>query len=104
MDRTEWRARGRTWWVLRITIGIVCLVTCMFWGLCAFNVLSSRISTDPATDPHGYRLIFSTVLSVPAAAITAVTLPYVVPRRITAIATTILFLGTAMLFVALFTE
>ncbi|WP_280490961.1 hypothetical protein [Nocardia asiatica] len=83
------------------------LVAGLFWLWCVVIVLDSRLSTDPVEDPHGYKLIFGTVSSLPAAITTAITLPFAFPRErrahATQVATAILLLTTIGLFVALFT-
>lgn len=93
---------------LALVAGVLGVAAGAFWLLCAYFVLRSRLSDDPATDPHGYALIFSTVMSLPAAALAAVGLAFAVPRRVrgwvTAIATSVVVAGTVLLFVALFTS
>ncbi|MEV6660181.1 hypothetical protein [Nocardia fluminea] len=71
-------------------------------------MLHSRLSTDPLTDPHGYELLFGTVLALPTAAIVAVAAPFVVepgPSRIrlAKIVVTVLIALTALPVVALLT-
>ncbi|WP_280388076.1 hypothetical protein [Nocardia wallacei] len=88
-----------------VVAGAIGVAAGAIWVLCVLVVLDSRWSTDPAADPHGYRLIFATILSVPAAVVAAVGLPFVFPRRSRTLAawvvTVVLFLSTAVLFVAL---
>jgi len=65
----------------RIVTGVVSTATGALWLWCAIGVLKSRFATDPAVDPHGYVLIFGTVLAIPAGLACALTLPFALPRR-----------------------
>ncbi|WP_084505281.1 hypothetical protein [Nocardia harenae] len=60
---------------MRIVAGIIAAASGAFWLLCAFRVLQSRCTTDPAVNPHGYALIFGAVLALPAGLICALALP-----------------------------
>lgn len=66
---------------MRIFAGIVSVAAGGLWLKCAIGVFRSRFATDPAVDPHGYMLIFGTVLALPAGLICALTLPFAVTRR-----------------------
>ncbi|MEU8900657.1 hypothetical protein [Nocardia sp. NPDC048505] len=91
--------------IFRIVAGLVCAAAALLWLLCVAGVLSSRLSSDPADDPHGYRLIFGTMLSLPAALVTGLTLPVALPhRRITVVANAVLLLGTAAALAALVSD
>ncbi|MFC4128395.1 hypothetical protein [Nocardia rhizosphaerae] len=67
-----------------VLAGTVAAVAGLFWLYCVFLAARSWLASDPATDPHGYALLFATVLAFPSAGVVAVTLPFVVsagPRR-----------------------
>jgi hypothetical protein len=51
------------------------------WLWCALVVLSSRISTDPGSDPHGFGVIFGLVFGVPAGLVCWSMLPASLPPR-----------------------
>ncbi|MBF6340934.1 hypothetical protein IU450_34345 [Nocardia abscessus] len=69
--------------------------------------LSSRFSTDPGYDPHGYGLIFGTVLAIPAGLLTALASPFVFPAggrtRAFGIALSAFAITSALLLAALST-
>lgn len=48
---------------------------------CALMVLSSRISTDPASDPHGFGVMFGLVFGIPAGLVCWSVLPASLPPR-----------------------
>lgn len=52
-----------------------------FWALVVYGVLSSAFDTNPATDPHGYGIIFGVLISVPVSLFWALVLPFAAPRR-----------------------
>lgn len=66
--------------VVRILAGVVSVAAGGLWLICVIGVLRSRFATYTAFDPHGYALIFGTVLAVPTGLICALTLPFAVPR------------------------
>lgn len=73
---------GRAWRVAgRIVAGLVGVLAGAVFAWCAVAVLRSRFSADLQVDPHGYVLIFGTILSIPAGLITAVALPWAFARR-----------------------
>ncbi|WP_460698200.1 hypothetical protein [Nocardia thraciensis] len=88
--------------------GIGGTVSGLFWLLTVHMVLESRLSSDPAVDPHGYAMIFGTIMAVPMAAVTGLGLVAAVPRAHRApaagIVIPILVLTTFVLFVAVATE
>ena len=103
------RAQGTRW---RTPIAVsALLIACaagLFWLRCVYIVLHSRLSTDPLTDPHGYELLFGTVLALPAAAVVAATAPFVVApgpsrTRLAKIVVTLLIVLTALPVIALLT-
>ncbi|MGV0813709.1 hypothetical protein ABQF34_17240 [Mycolicibacterium boenickei] len=53
----------------------------LFWGLVVFVMLSSAFDTDPATDPHGYGIVFGVLISVPVSLFWALVLPFAAPKR-----------------------
>ncbi|WP_454198627.1 hypothetical protein [Nocardia sp. Marseille-Q1738] len=75
------RYRPRWHVVLRIVAGVISIATGALWLWCVFLVLSSRLSTDPANDPHGYGLIIGTMLAVPSGLVAALALPFAFPRE-----------------------
>ncbi|MFC9898126.1 hypothetical protein ACFVMC_30920 [Nocardia sp. NPDC127579] len=89
-----------------LVLGGIGAAATALWVRLAYIVLSSRFSEDHPIDPHGYGLIFGSLMSVPVSAVAIVTLAYTVPRRyrarVTLVGTMILFLGNATLFVAWF--
>lgn len=87
----------------RVIAGVTSAAIGVFWLLWAFVVVSSRFSTDPADDPHGFGLIFGTFL----ATVTGFIFPALVPfafrqqrRRVARIAGGAYLLITALLFTA----
>jgi hypothetical protein len=52
-----------------------------FWALIVYVMLSSAFDTNPATDPHGYGIVFGVITSVPLSLFCAVVLPFAAPRR-----------------------
>lgn len=66
--------------VIRVVGGIVGATALGVFGLAAYMVLSSRLSSDPLTDPHGYGLIIGMVLAIPFGLLAAGTLPLALPR------------------------
>lgn len=74
---------------------------------CIYLVLGFRLANDPAFDPHGYGLIAGTVLSVPAAVVAALAVPFAFPTghraRVARITTPALLVITAALWVAFLT-
>lgn len=66
---------------MRILAGVVSLAAGGLWLMCVIGVLRSRFATYTAFDPHGYALIFGTLLAVPAGLVCALTLPFAVPRE-----------------------
>ncbi len=51
-----------------------------FWVLIVYVMLSSAFDTNPATDPHGYGIVFGVLLSVPVSLFCALVLPFAAPR------------------------
>ncbi|MFI6868562.1 hypothetical protein [Nocardia sp. NPDC050406] len=94
--------------LLGVVAGVLGLLAGAFWLECLYLALRSRLSDDPASDPHGYALIFSTMLSVPSAVTTGFCIAFAVPPRIRgraiAVAATVLSVGTGLLFVSLFSS
>lgn len=94
-------------WVVRLMAGAVGAAAGLVWLRCIYVVLAFRLVTDPGFDPHGYGLVAGTVLSVPAALVTAVAVPFVVARhqraRVARITTPVLIAITALLWAAFIT-
>lgn len=61
-------ALGVDWFaiVVRAVSAVVGGVAGLVWLWCAFMVLVSRLSTDPASDPHGFGVMFGLVFGIPA--------------------------------------
>jgi hypothetical protein len=74
----------RTWLTItvRVVTGFISGAAGLLWAWCAFTVVSSRLSTDPAHDPHGYGLIFGSVLALASGLVAAVAVPYAFPARL----------------------
>ncbi|MFD3706102.1 hypothetical protein ACFWUP_23430 [Nocardia sp. NPDC058658] len=97
---TRWRTAGA------VSAFLVAGGAGLFWLRCMYIVLRSRLSTDPLTDPHGYELLASTVLALPAAIVLAIAVPFVVEpgarrARLAKIAATLLVVLTALPLTAL---
>lgn len=79
----------------------------LVWLRCLYLVLESRPAADPVVDPHGYGLIAGSVLSLPAALVTAVAVPLVFPVRhrvrVAWVTTPILLVGTVSVWAAFLT-
>ncbi|WP_280313046.1 hypothetical protein [Nocardia abscessus] len=67
---------------MRIVACVMGVCSGSLWLWCAFLMLSSRFSTDPGHDPHGYGLIIGTVLAIPAGLLAALTLPFAFPAEV----------------------
>jgi hypothetical protein len=93
--------------VARALAGAVGLSAGGLWLFLAYVVLGSRFASSLATDPHGYGLIFGTVLAVPVGLVSAVTLPFLFPRHrrglAFAVSAATCGVGTAVLVTALLT-
>ncbi|SHS67015.1 Uncharacterised protein [Mycobacteroides abscessus subsp. abscessus] len=71
------------YWVdiaIRVAGGLVGALGLGIFGLAAFAVLSSRFSSNPFADPHGYGLVFGMLLAVPFGLLAAGTLPLAFTR------------------------
>ncbi|WP_280421244.1 hypothetical protein [Nocardia carnea] len=103
--RTTRKALSR--WVVPVVAGGVGIAAGSVWLRCIYLVLAFRLVSDPAYDPHGYGLIGGFVFSVPAALVTAVAVPFAFPARhrvrVARITTPVLFVITALLWVAFLT-
>jgi len=97
---------GRSWAAVtvRVVAGVVTAAAGLLWGWCAVIVVSSRLSTDPAHDPHGYGLIFGSMLALVSELIAAIVVPFAFPSRrrarVMPIAMTTYFICSALLVVA----
>lgn len=65
--------------VVRIVGGLLGGAAALLYLLLAAMVLRSVLDTDPAVDPHGYGVVFGTVLSIPAGLVAIGLLPLVLP-------------------------
>lgn len=96
--------RAGSRWVVALAGGVLGAVAALVWLRCIYLVLASRAVADPAFDPHGYGLIAGAVLSVPAALVTAVAVPFVFSARyrsrVARIIVPLLLVITAALWIA----
>lgn len=53
----------------------------VFWALIVYTMLSSAFDSNPATDPHGYGIVFGILISVPLSLFCALILPFAAPRH-----------------------
>lgn len=65
---------------VRVAMAIVATVTGVIFLLLALMVIRSRFG-PPEADPHGYALIFGTLLAVAVGLVTFATVPFVFPRE-----------------------
>ncbi|MCC3331012.1 hypothetical protein [Nocardia abscessus] len=93
--------------VVTLVAGAVAAGAGLLWLRCIYLVVAFRLVTDPAFDPHGYGLIAGTVLSVPAALVTAVAVAFAFPARhrvrVARITTPVLLVITTLLWAAFLT-
>lgn len=66
---------------IRWVAGVIGVGALAFWALVIFGVLSSAFDTDPATDPHGYGIVFGVLIAVPVSLFWALVLPFAAPKR-----------------------
>ncbi len=66
---------------IRWVAGVIGGGALAFWALVIFGVLSSAFDTDPATDPHGYGIVFGVLIAVPVSLFWALVLPFAAPKR-----------------------
>ncbi|CQD07791.1 hypothetical protein BN970_01498 [Mycolicibacterium conceptionense] len=66
---------------IRWVAGVIGGCALAFWALVIFGVLSSAFDTDPATDPHGYGIVFGVLIAVPVSLFWALVLPFAAPKR-----------------------
>jgi hypothetical protein len=92
--------------IARVVAGLLGCTAGFLWLLCMYLVGRSGLSADPLVDPHGYALVFGTVVGIPAAVLCAVALPAAFgPRhRRTALRVCLpaLAVPTALLYAALY--
>lgn len=90
---------------MRAIAGLLGSTAGFLWLLCMYLVARSGFSSDPAIDPHGFALMFGTVVGLIAGLLFAVALPaaFLPARRRTARrACTIGFVAsTAILYLTL---
>lgn len=67
--------------ILRVLAGVVGVAAGLLWLCCLWIALPFHFSSDPATDPHGYGLIFGTVFSLPTGLAAALAVPFAFPAR-----------------------
>lgn len=66
---------------IRWVAGVIGGGALAFWALVIFGVLSSAFDTNPATDPHGYGIVFGVLIAVPVSLFWALVLPFAAPKR-----------------------
>jgi hypothetical protein len=92
--------------IARAVAGLLGSTAGALWLLCMYMVVRSGFSANSGIDPHGYGLMFGTVVGVIAGGLFAVVLPAAFPasrRRSVARACIVgIVLPMALLYVALF--
>lgn len=92
---------------IRVVTGVIGAAAGLLWAVCAYTVVTSRFGTDPAHDPHGYGLIFGTLLGLASGLVTAIVVPFAFPARrrsrVTLIATATYLISSALMLTAWFT-
>ncbi|WP_396902864.1 hypothetical protein [Mycolicibacterium sp.] len=66
---------------IRCVVGLVGGGAVVFWALVVYVMLGSAFDTNPATDPHGYGIVFGILISVPVSLFWALVLPFAAPRN-----------------------
>lgn len=66
---------------IRCVVGLVGGGAVVFWALVVYVMLGSAFDTNPATDPHGYGIVFGVLISVPVSLFWALVLPFAAPRN-----------------------
>lgn len=91
---------------VRVVGGVLTAVFGIPFAVLALMVLASRFGSAEQ-DPHGYTLIFGTVLAIPLAMVTSLVVPLILPRSRRAlgygIAVIAFLVVTAVLLAAWFT-
>ncbi len=92
--------------VVRILAGVIGGLATAGWALMLVTPIASLLDTDPRSDPHGYAMVFGTVLSIPAGVIAAAIVPFALPQRWWtrgfAVTFAVFAVGEAALFATLF--
>ncbi|MBX8691163.1 hypothetical protein GO011_27355 [Mycobacterium sp. 20091114027_K0903767] len=65
---------------IRCVVGLIGGCAVAFWALVVYAMLGSAFDTNPATDPHGYGIVFGVLISVPVSLFWALVLPFAAPR------------------------
>lgn len=78
---SEAKRHYQTMLAIRCFVGIIGGGAAVLWALVVFVVLSSAFDTNPATDPHGYGIVFGVLISVPLSLFWALVLPFAAPRH-----------------------
>ncbi len=63
----------------RVVAGLLGSTAALLWLMCLYLVARSGLSSDPGIDPHGYGLMFGTVVGLIAGLLSAVSLPGALP-------------------------
>lgn len=71
----------QTMLAIRCFVAVIGGGAVVFWALIVYAMLSSAFDTNPATDPHGYGIVFGILISVPLSLFCAVILPFAAPRH-----------------------
>jgi hypothetical protein len=91
--------------IARAVAAMLGVTSALLWSMCMYIVARSGFSSDPAADPHGYALMFGTVIGIMAGLLFAVALPAAFPdtrrKRVSRVCL-LLFAGpTVALYLAL---
>ncbi|MGW0159740.1 hypothetical protein ACWDUN_10505 [Mycobacterium sp. NPDC003323] len=92
--------------IARAVAGLLGSTAGLLWLLCMYMVARSGFSADPAVDPHGYALMFGTVVGLIAGLLFTVVLPAAFPvehrRRALRRCLVVFIAVTALLYAALY--
>jgi len=83
------------WWetAIRLLAAGFGLAITLMWLFLIAMVADTRFDTNPANDPHGYGLIFGSIISVPLGFVAALIIPLALPRGRRAVGLSISMLG-----------
>lgn len=92
--------------IARVVAGMLGSTAGFLWLLCMYLVARSGLSTDPSIDPHGFALMFGTIVGLIAGLLFALVLPAAFPsdrrRTVSRICTAGVVVATALLYAALY--
>lgn len=91
--------------IARAVAGLLGAAAALLWLMCMYLVARSGFSTDPAIDPHGFALMFGTIVGVIAGLLFAVVLPAAFPaarrRAVARVCMATFVVATALVYVGL---